>query len=69
MSPHSNNRLFGSMYFDYNARPDGYDRMRRWFHPDSGLPLAFGLVRAAVYAALSTWIGLAFGKWMRKVQR
>ena len=69
LSPHSNNRFFGNIYFDYNARPDGYDRMRRWFHPDSGLPLLFGLLRATLYAAISTWIGLAFGRWMRKVQR
>ena len=69
LSPHSNNRLFGSMYFDYNSRPDGYDRMRRWFRPDSGLPLFLGLLRATVYAAISTWIGLGFGRWMRKVQR
>ena len=57
------------MYYYYNARPDGYDRARRWFHPDSGLPLALGLVRAAIYAAISTWIGLGLGRWMRKVQR
>ena len=69
LSPHSNNRFFGNIYFDYNARPDGYDRMRRWFHPDSGLPLLYGLLRATLYAAISTWIGLAFGRWMRKVQR
>ena len=69
ISPHSNNRFFGNIYFDYNARADGYDRMRRWFHPDSGLPLVLGLLRASLYAAISTWIGLAFGRWMRKVQR
>ncbi len=69
LSPYTNNRFFGSMYFDYNARADGYERMRRWFHPDSGLPLALGLLRATVYAAISAWIGLAFGRWMRKVQR
>lgn len=69
LSPHANNRLFGSMYFDYNARPDGYGRLRHWFHPDHGPALNFGLLRATLYATLSTWIGLAFGRWMRKVQR
>ncbi len=69
LSPHSANRFFGTIYFDYNARADGFDRMRRWFHPDSGLPLALGGLRAVVYGAISTWIGLAFGRWMRKVQR
>ena len=65
----SENRFFGTMYFDYNARADDYDRMRRWFHPDSGMTLAWGLLRAAIYAAISTWIGLGFGRWMRRVQR
>ena len=69
LSPHSANRFFGTMYFDYNARPDGFDRMRQWLRPDSGLPLVFGLLRATLYAAISTWVGLAFGRWMRKVQR
>ncbi len=69
LSKASENRFFGTTYFDYNARADDYSRMRQWFHPDAGLPLAFGLLRAAVYAALSTWLGLAFGRWMRKVQR
>ncbi len=69
LSKMSENRFFGTIYFDYNSRPDGYDRMRRWFHPDSGLPLALGLLQACLYAAISTWVGLGFGRWMRKVQR
>jgi len=69
LSKASENRFFGTTYFDYNSRAEGYDRMRRWFRPDSGLPLVLGLLRASLYAAISTWIGLAFGRWMRKVQR
>lgn len=69
LSRASENRFFGSAYFDYGARADGYDRLRHWFRPDSGWGLAFGLLRAALYAAISTWLGLAFGRWMRKVQR
>ncbi len=69
LSKASENRFFGTMYFDYNATANGYDRARLWFRPDHGLPLAFGLLRAALYAAISTWIGLGFGRWMRKVQR
>ena len=69
LSPHGANRFFGTMYFDYNARPDGFDRLRHWFRPESGLPLAFGLLRAALYGAISTMLGLAFGRWMRRVQR
>lgn len=69
LSKASQNRFFGTMYFDYNARPNGWDRMRLFFHPDSGLVLWMGLVEASVCAAISTWVGLAFGRWMRGVQR
>jgi hypothetical protein len=69
MSHASDNRFFGSMYFDYLSRPQGYDRMRRFFQPDSGVTLWLGLLRASVYAAISTWLGLLFGRWMRGVQR
>ena len=69
MSPHSQNRFFGTIYFDYNSRAEGYDRMRRFFQPDTGLTLWFGLVRASLYAAISAWVGLLLGRWMRGVQR
>jgi hypothetical protein len=69
LSKASENRFFGTIYFDYNSRPDGYDRLRHFFHPDYGLTLYLGLLRAAIYASISTWIGLSFGRWMRSVQR
>ena len=69
LSKASENRFFGTTYFDYNARADGEDRMRIFYHPAWGLPLYLGLARASVYAAISTWIGLVFGRWMRGVQR
>ncbi len=69
MSHASQNRFFGTIYFDYNSRPDNFDRLRQFFHPDSGPTLYLGLLRASLYAAVSTWIGLLFGRWMRSVQR
>ncbi len=69
LSKASENRFFGTIYFDYNSRPDGFDRLRRFFHPDNGAVLYFGLLRAAIYGSISTWIGLSFGRWMRSVQR
>jgi hypothetical protein len=69
LSDASKNRFFGTIYFDYNSRPTGFDRMRQWFYPDHGAALYAGLLRAAVYATLSTWLGLKFGRWMRGVQR
>jgi hypothetical protein len=69
LSKASENRFFGTIYFDYNSRPNGYDRLRRFLHPDYGFTLYWGLLRAAVYASISAWIGLSFGRWMRSVQR
>jgi hypothetical protein len=69
MSRASENRVFGTMYFSYNSRPTSPDRLRIFLDPEHGLVLALGLLRAALYAAISTWIGLAFGRWMRGVER
>src|SRR5258708_2971179 len=63
MSHASENRFFGTTYFDYNSRSYGPDRMRQFVHPDSGMTLWLGLVRASVYGAISTWMGLMFGRW------
>jgi hypothetical protein len=69
LSHASENRFFGTIYFDYNSRPDGFDRLRHFFRPDSGTTLWLGLLRASLYASISTWLGLLFGRWMRGVQR
>jgi len=69
MSKASQNRFFGTGYFDYNSRPFGNGRLRLFSHPQYGLPLLRGLTVAAVWAMASTWVGLAFGRWMRGVQR
>jgi hypothetical protein len=69
LSKASENRFFGTIYFDYNSRANGYDRLREFFDPDSGIALYWGLLRAAIYGSISTWIGLSFGRWMRSVQR
>ena len=69
MTKASQNRFFGTIYFDYNSRPDGFDRLRTFYLPQQGLALYRGLVEACVCAFLSTWVGLSFGRWMRGVQR
>lgn len=69
MSHASENRFFGTTYSSYYTRPQSYDRLRIFLAPDHGLVLALVMLRAAVYAAVSTWIGLAFGRWMRSVKR
>jgi hypothetical protein len=69
LSKASENRFFGTIYFDYNSRPTGVDRLRLFWEPDHGLNLFSGLLRAAIYGSIATWIGLSFGRWMRSVQR
>jgi hypothetical protein len=69
LSDASKNRFFGTNYFQYNFPADSFDRLRKWLDPDHGIVLYAGLLKAAVYASISTWIGLRFGRWMRGVQR
>ena len=69
MSKAAANRFFGTIYFDYNSRANGLDRMRQFLHPASGVPLFMGLVWASVFATVGTWFGLLFGNWMRGVKR
>lgn len=69
LSKASANRFFGTIYFDYNSRPEGFDRMRMFFQPESGFMLWKGLAWASLCGVISTWIGLGFGRWMRGVQR
>jgi hypothetical protein len=69
MTKAAQNRFFGAIYFDYNSRPDGPDRLREFFKPDHGLFLFRALVNASIFASISTWFGLKFGNWMRAIQR
>jgi hypothetical protein len=69
LSKWSANRFFGTIYFDYNSRPDNLDHLRRFLTPEHGWPLVSSLARAMLYAALGSWVGLRFGRWMRSVQR
>jgi hypothetical protein len=69
LSKASENRFFGTIYFDYNSRATGFDRARIFFDPAHGKRLIEGLGIASLCAMLSTWLGLLFGRWMRGVQR
>ena len=69
MTSAAENRFFGSMYFDYGTTPDSYERLRQFLPFEGAGTLALGCLRAALYAAVSAWLGLGFGRWMRAVQR
>jgi len=69
MSKASQNRFFGTAYVDYGTPSWSADVMRHFLHPQHGMQLWIGLAWAMVYAAISVWLGLLLGDWMRKVQR
>jgi hypothetical protein len=69
MSKASQNRFFGTMYFDYNMPSQSYDYLRLFWQPEHGWQLWSGLGLAIVFAALSTWLGIWVGRWMRGIQR
>jgi hypothetical protein len=69
MSEASANRFFGTMYHDYSMPSTSYDVRRMFVHPEYGAVLVTGLLLTILYASLSTWIGIAVGRWLRNVQR
>jgi len=69
MTAAAKNRFFGTGYLDYGTPSWSHVALRQFVDVDHGFALWKGLLLAMVYAALSTWLGLALGKWMRKVQR
>ena len=69
LSKASENRFFGTIYFDYNSRADDVDRMRQFFNASSASQMVRGLAIASMCGSISTWIGLKFGAWMGGVQR
>jgi len=69
MSKAAANRLFGTGYFDYGMPPTSKDVLRQFVQPEHGLTLWRGLSMAMLYAIVFTWLGLALGRWMKKIQR
>ena len=69
MTKSAANRFFGTTYFGYPEPPTAFDVLRRFVDPEQGAVLIGGLGLAIVFAILSTWLGIAMGRWMRAIQR
>lgn len=69
MTPAAKNRFFGTGYVDYGTPSWAADVTRQFLHPQHGAALWGGLGWAMLYAAISVWLGLLLGDWMRKIQR
>jgi hypothetical protein len=71
MTPAAHNHLFAAGFASFfsSSPPWRPGIVRHFSAPEHGLVLWHGIGVAMLYAALSTWIGLGLGKWMREVQR
>jgi hypothetical protein len=69
MTDAAKNRFFATGYIDYGTPSWAADVTRRFIRPEHGLVLWQGLGWAMLYAAVSIWLGLMLGGWMRKIKR
>lgn len=69
MTAASQNRFFGTGYHDYGTPSWTAEVTRHFISPEYGLELWRGLAMAMLYAAISVWLGLLLGEWMRKIKR
>jgi hypothetical protein len=69
MSAASRNWVFGTQYFQYNARPDSIYATYRYYPAEIGAAFWTEAAIAVVVAILSTRVGLAWGNWMRRIRR
>jgi hypothetical protein len=69
MTKAAHNPFFAAGYPDYQTRPWSDYLLRQFTNPEHGRVLLHGLGMATVYSAISIWIGLMLGEWMRKIQR
>lgn len=69
MSPLARNRIFGTLYLDYNANPNWFI-VRNVFMP-ADAPAHFWKEMAIALAAavLTSRLGLAWGGWMQRIRR
>jgi len=69
MSSASQNRFFATGYHDFGIPSWDAEVTRQFVNPQHGWALWSGLCMAMLYAAISAWLGLMLGEWMRKIRR
>jgi hypothetical protein len=69
MTKASENRFFATGFHDYGVPSWSAEVTRHFVNPQHGWALWSGLCMAMVYSAISAWLGLLLGDWMRKIQR
>ena len=69
ISPASRNWVFGTHYFDYNARPTSYS-VRHAFLPTEPFARFWREIAVALaVATLTMRLGFAWGNWMQRIRR
>jgi len=69
MTRASENRFFATGFHDYGVPSWSAEVTRHFVNPQHGWALWSGLCMAMLYSAISAWLGLLLGDWMRKIQR
>jgi hypothetical protein len=70
MSPASRNRVFGTIYFDYNLHPRSqYVRHVFVEMENSAAKFWIQMGIAVIAAAITTQLGFMWGNWMRRIRR
>jgi hypothetical protein len=69
MTKAAENRFFATGFHDYGTPSWAHDVTRQFVSPEHGMVLMTGLLMAMLYSAISVWLGLMLGDWMRKIQR
>ena len=70
MSPASRNWVFGTIYFDYNLRPDDFYVTHRFFPVEKTVSEFWTqMALAAGLAMVTIRLGMGWGNWMRRIRR
>ena len=69
MSPAARNWVFGAGYFGYNVRPTSLYARHLFAGTETGAALWTEMAIALAFAICTARFGLAWGAWMRRIQR
>ncbi len=69
MTRAAQNRFFATGHYPYMVPSWSPSVLRQFVHSAHGLALVRGLGFATICAAITLWLGLSVGAWMRKIQR
>jgi hypothetical protein len=69
MTPAARNGFFGTKYFGYYVSPQGMMARYRFVVTEAGGLFWKEAFTALITAVLTTWLGLGWGNWMRRIRR